>query len=80
MTIKVEQNRRDATFSITTEEVPDLDIYQIQYQEVDTYYNGFLGDKQIWVIFQTVRKMDRYLQTHMLRKSYNFYLPGTIDR
>jgi hypothetical protein len=66
--------------SFFSEEVPELNISPIQYQEVDTYYNGFLGDKQIWVIFQAVRKMDRYLQTRMLRKSYNFYLPGTIDR
>jgi len=63
-----------------TDEVPELEIEPITYNEVDTYYNGFLGDRQIWVIFQAVRKMDRYLQTRMRRGTYNFYLPGDIDR
>lgn len=61
-------------------EVSDLDIEPITYKEVDRYYNGFLGDKQIWVVFQTARRIDRYLQTRMLGKTYNFYLPGEINR
>ncbi len=61
-------------------EVPELEIEPLSYLEVDRYYNGFLGDRQIWVIFQAARRMDRYLQTRMLRRSYNFYLPGKITR
>ncbi|MCK4847539.1 MAG: hypothetical protein KAT16_00780 [Candidatus Heimdallarchaeota archaeon] len=63
-----------------TDDVSELEVRPITYKEVDTYYNGFLGDRQIWVIFQAVRKMDRYLQTRMRRGTYNFYLPGNIDR
>ena len=61
-------------------EVPELDIEPLSYHEVDRYYNGFLGDRQIWVVFQAARQMDRYLQTRMLKKNYNFYLPGKIKR
>lgn len=63
-----------------TDEVSELEVKPITYSEVDTYYNGFLGDRQIWVIFQAVRKMDRYLQTRMRRGTYNFYLPGSVER
>ncbi len=63
-----------------TDEVSELEVKPITYKEVDKYYNGFLGDRQIWVIFQAVRKMDRYLQTRMRRGTYNFYLPGDIER
>jgi hypothetical protein len=62
------------------DEVSELEVKPITYNEVDTYYNGFLGDRQIWVIFQAVRKMDRYLQTRMRRGTYNFYLPGSVER
>jgi hypothetical protein len=62
------------------DEVPQLELKPLSYNEVDNYYNGFLGDRQIWVIFQAARRIDRFLQTRMLRRSYNFYLPGKIKR
>lgn len=62
------------------DEVSELGVVPITYDEVDKYYNGFLGDRQIWVIFQAVRKMDRFLQTRMRRGTYNFYLPSNIKR
>jgi hypothetical protein len=63
-----------------SEEVDLLNIAPISYKEIHEYYNGFFGDKQIWVIFQNARRMDKYLQTRMLRKTYDFYLPGRIKR
>ncbi|MHA2107199.1 MAG: DUF6206 family protein [Candidatus Hodarchaeales archaeon] len=63
-----------------SDEVPELEIVPLSFKEVDAYYNGFLGDRQIWVIFQAARRMDRYLQTRMLGRKYNFYLPGKIKR
>ncbi len=63
-----------------SEEVDILNIAPISYKEIHEYYNGFFGDKQIWDIFQNARRIDRYLQTRMLRKKYNFYLPGRIKR
>ncbi|MFX0084494.1 MAG: DUF6206 family protein [Candidatus Hodarchaeota archaeon] len=62
------------------EEVSQLEIPPISYDEIYSYYNGFLGDKQIWVIFQNARRIDRYLQTKMLKKGYDFYLPNKIKR
>ncbi|MHA1945291.1 MAG: DUF6206 family protein [Candidatus Hodarchaeales archaeon] len=62
------------------DEISELEVKPITYNEVDTYYNGFLGDRQIWVIFQAVRKIDRFVQTRMRRGTYNFYLPGEIKR
>jgi hypothetical protein len=62
------------------EEVSELKIPPLTYNEIYSYYNGFLGDKQIWVIFQNARRIDRYLQTRMLKKKYDFYLPAKIKR
>ncbi len=66
--------------SYLDEHAPELGVKPLTYEEIYTYYNGFLGDKQIWVIFQSTRRIDRYLQTRMLNKKYNFYLPGKIQR
>ncbi|MFX0016173.1 MAG: DUF6206 family protein [Promethearchaeota archaeon] len=60
-----------------TQEVKDLNIEPLTYNEVKKYYDE---DKQIWVIFQTARRLDRYIQTKLFRKQYNFYLPGKIER
>ncbi len=62
------------------EEVSQLEIPSISHNEVYSYYNGFLGDKQIWIIFQNARRIDRYFQTKMLRREYDFYLPSKIKR
>ena len=62
------------------DEVSELEIEPLTPKEINKYYNGFLGDKQIWVIFQTARRIDRFLQTKILRRKYNFYLPGAIKR
>ncbi|MHA1331415.1 MAG: DUF6206 family protein [Candidatus Hodarchaeales archaeon] len=58
-------------------EVPRLNIERISFEEVKKYYDE---DKQIWVIFQNARRLDRWITTHLLRSQYEFYLPGEIKR
>ena len=58
-------------------EVAELNITPITYKEVHDYYEE---DKQIWVIFQNARLIDRYIQTKLFRKQYDFYLPEKIKR
>jgi hypothetical protein len=55
----------------------EFEIAPITLTEVQKYYKS---DANMWVIFQSVRKFDRYLKTKVLRKKYNFYLPGKIKR
>ena len=45
--------------------------------EVDSYYRQ---DKLIWSVFLRFRKFDRWLRSKVLRKRYEFILPGTIIR
>jgi hypothetical protein len=45
--------------------------------EIKAYYKH---DKQIWTVFQSLRRMDRFVTTKIRRKTYNFYLPGKIKR
>jgi len=45
--------------------------------EVKKYYRE---DKIIWTIFLLFRKMDRFFKTNILRKRYEFILPGKIKR
>lgn len=46
-------------------------------KEIDHYYRE---DKLIWTLFLAFRKMDRFLTTRLLRKQYQFILPGKITR
>ena len=59
------------------EEASDFDIKPITVEEVQKYYDS---DAQMWEIFQTVRKFDRFLKTRVFKKQYPFYLPGEIKR
>lgn len=45
--------------------------------ELDKYYKE---DRLIWSVFLRFRKIDRWLQTKLLRKRYEFILPGEIIR
>ncbi|MFX1310493.1 MAG: DUF6206 family protein [Promethearchaeota archaeon] len=60
-----------------SEEVTDFDIDPITIDEVQKYYKS---DKTIWVVFQNARRIDRYIKTKLFKKTYNFYLPGKIER
>jgi hypothetical protein len=46
-------------------------------KNIQKYYQD---DKLIWAIFLAFRRFDRWLQTKILRKRYEFILPGKIKR
>jgi hypothetical protein len=60
-----------------TTDAVEFDIKPFTLDEIKSYYNH---DKHIWQIFQGMRRMDRLVTTKLLRKKYNFYLPGKIKR
>ncbi len=45
--------------------------------EVDKYYRE---DKMIWSLFLSFRRFDRWMSTKILRRRYEFILPGKIKR
>ncbi len=49
----------------------------ISQKEIDTYYKE---DKMIWTLFSALRKTERFITVHLLRKRYEFILPGAIKR
>lgn len=49
----------------------------INEKEIFSYYKE---DKLIWSIFLAARRFDRFIQTKILRKRYEFILPGQIKR
>ncbi len=49
----------------------------LTYREVEKYYKD---DRTIWKVFQSFRRFDRWLKTALLRKRYEFILPGKIRR
>jgi hypothetical protein len=59
------------------EEANEFEIEPINFEEVRKYYDS---DAQMWEIFQSVRKFDRFLKTKVFKKQYPFYLPGEIKR
>lgn len=59
------------------EEANEFEINPITLEEVKKYYDS---DAQMWEIFQSVRKFDRFLKTRVFKKQYPFYLPGEIKR
>jgi len=63
--------------SFFSQEAADLNIKPLSFHEVKKYYDE---DKQIWIIFQNARRLDRYIQTKLFRKQYDFYLPEKIKR
>lgn len=56
---------------------PLLNVKPLSYREIKSYYDE---DKQIWIIFQNARRLDRWILTKLFRKRYHFYLPGKITR
>jgi hypothetical protein len=52
-------------------------ILPLNHSEVDAYYKN---DAFIWSLFLALRRMDRAIKTIVLRKRYNFILPGKIQR
>ncbi len=58
-------------------EASEFGIKPFTADEIKKYYKH---DKQIWVLFQNMRRFDRFVKTKLLRKPYDFYLPGKIKR
>ena len=46
-------------------------------EEVQKYYRE---DRLIWKLFLAFRRIDRFLTTRVLRRRYEFILPGKIKR
>lgn len=46
-------------------------------KDVGKYYRQ---DKMIWQLFLAFRRVDRFLTTNLMRKRYEFILPGKIER
>jgi hypothetical protein len=61
---------------IANAHLPD-DQARLTQTEVDNYYRE---DKLIWIVFLSLRRLDRFLTTRLLRKRYEFILPGKIKR
>lgn len=59
------------------DEASEFALEPITLVEVQKYYKS---DKMIWVIFQNARRIDRYIKTKLLKKTYDFYLPEKIKR
>ena len=49
----------------------------VNREEVDNYYKE---DKMIWTLFLSFRRFDRWMRTRLLRRRYEFILPGKIKR
>jgi hypothetical protein len=58
-------------------EARDLNIAPLTEKEVRDYYQE---DAQIWSLYFTMRKMDRFLRTRVLRGEYPYILPEKIVR
>ena len=58
-------------------EAAALGIQPIEEKEVRSYYRE---DALIWTLYLSFRRIDRWLQTRLLRREYPYILPGKIQR
>jgi hypothetical protein len=58
-------------------EVAHLGVQPITEKEVRSYYRE---DALIWSLYLSMRKVDRFLRTRLLRQQYPYILPGRIKR
>ncbi|MEA3360383.1 MAG: DUF6206 family protein [Thermodesulfobacteriota bacterium] len=58
-------------------ELSEFNMTPITQDEIDKYYKE---DKFIWSLYMAVRKLDRFIKTKILRRRYEFILPGKIQR
>lgn len=59
------------------DEMNGFNIDPIREDEVKAYYNE---DKFIWSLYISMRRLDRFLQTKLLRQKYPYILPGKTNR
>lgn len=62
---------------LITGDLSHFEIEPLSLKELESYYKG---DARIWVIFQTMRRWDRFIRAKIFRRRYNFYLPEKIKR
>lgn len=55
----------------------EMGIEPVTRKEVDGYYSS---DSFIWRFYQASRKIDRFITEKVLRKKYEFRIPGPIER
>jgi hypothetical protein len=81
----------DLTANLYKEQRPDLvpetiqiinryitdDLGPLSVKEVKNYYRE---DKIIWTVFLAFRRLDCWISTKLLRRRYEFILPGKIKR
>jgi hypothetical protein len=53
------------------------EVQPLARPEIDAYYKN---DAFIWTLFLSLRRLDRFIKTQILRQRYNFMLPGRIRR
>lgn len=58
-----------------SEQMADFDFKPLTEREVRRYYRH---DRLIWIIFQAARRIDRFIQTKLLRRTYPYRLPERI--
>ena len=66
----------ESTVEIINRNLP-ADVGPLTVKEIEAYYRE---DKMIWTLFLAFRRIDRLLTTKLLRKRYEFILPGNIKR
>lgn len=85
------KNMIDLTANLIKEQRPELvpvfidainevlpgDVEPLTHKCVQRYYKE---DKAIWTLFLRLRRIDRWLKTVVLRKRYDYILPGKIKR
>lgn len=54
-----------------------LNLAPFTEKDISSYYRE---DKTIWIVFLALRRFDRWLHKHILRKPYVYILPGKIKR
>jgi hypothetical protein len=73
------KEQRPDLLAVTVDMINQLALPQepLTVAEVNRYYRE---DKLIWVLFLTFRRIDRWLTTKVLKRRYEFILPGRIKR
>lgn len=59
------------------EEANEFNINPFNLEEIQKYYKF---DKFIWALYQRMRLFDRFIKIKLLKKKYDYYLPGKIER
>jgi hypothetical protein len=67
----------ETTNAFFAEEAAHLGIEPITEKDVASYYRE---DRLIWALYLSMRKLDRFLHTRLLRREYPYILPGKIKR